>query len=69
MTNIILSIASFFAALLLYGAWRLWQRDGLGKQVWLMVGTALVIIVNVALWTVPDKNGNSLAQETAKPVL
>jgi membrane-bound metal-dependent hydrolase YbcI (DUF457 family) len=68
MTNIILSVASFFAVLLLYGAWRLWQRDGLGKQVWLMLGAALVIIVNVAIWTVPDGNGHSLAQESAKPL-
>jgi hypothetical protein len=66
MTNIILSSASFFAALLLYGAWRLWQRDGLGKQIWLMVGAAIVIIANVAIWTVPDQNGNSLAQASAR---
>jgi NO-binding membrane sensor protein with MHYT domain len=68
LTNIILSIASFFAALLLYGAWKLRQRDGLNKQVWLMIGAALVIIANVAIWTIPDGNGNSLAQESAKPV-
>jgi hypothetical protein len=68
MTNIILSSASFFAALLLYGAWRLWQRDGLGKQKWLMVGAAIVIIANVAIWTVPDQNGNSLAQVSTRPL-
>jgi uncharacterized membrane protein len=68
MTNIIMSVASFFAVLLLYGAWRLWQRDGFAKQVWLMLGAALVIIADVAIWTVPDGNGNSLAKETAKPL-
>jgi hypothetical protein len=65
MTNIILSAATFTAILLLYGAFRLWRRDGMTKQPLLMALTAAVIIANLAIWTVPDKNGKSLAIEAA----
>jgi hypothetical protein len=66
MTNIILSAATFTAILLLYGAFRLWRRDGMTKQPLLMALAALVIIANLAIWTVPDKNGKSLATEAAE---
>lgn len=66
MTNIILSIASFTVILLIYGAYRLWRRDGHLKQPVLMVLAALVIAANVAIWTVPDDKGQSLATEAAK---
>ncbi len=66
MTNIILSAATFTAILLLYGAFRLWRRDGMTKQSLLMAMAAAVIIANLAIWTVPDKNGQSLAIEAAE---
>ena len=66
MTNIILSIASFVAILLIYGAFRLWRRDGQMKQPILMAIAALVIIANIAIWTVPDEQGRSLAGEAIK---
>jgi uncharacterized membrane protein YozB (DUF420 family) len=63
MINIILSAATFAAVLLLYGAFRIWRRDGIAKQSVLMLVAALVIIANLAIWTVPDKNGNSLIKQ------
>jgi hypothetical protein len=63
MTNLILSVATFGAILLIYGAYQNWKREGAGKQMWLMLGAALVIIVNLAIWTIPDKNGRSLVSE------
>ncbi len=68
MTNIILSAATFTAILLLYGAFRSWRRDaGIGKQSILMIFAALVITANIAIWTVPDKNGKSLADSSSIP--
>jgi hypothetical protein len=67
MPNLILSIAAFAGFALLWGAWQLWQREGLGQKVWLMVLAALVIFANIAIWTVPDADGNSLAQKNARP--
>lgn len=60
MTGAILSIAMIAGFALLWGAWKLWKREGLGQKVWLMVAAALVIFANVAIWTVPDKSGNTL---------
>jgi hypothetical protein len=59
VTNAFLSIGMIAGFALLWGAWRLWRRDGLGQKVWLMVAAALVIFANVAIWTVPDSLGNS----------
>ncbi len=60
MMSFILSIAMLSAFLLLFGALRIWRRGGMAKPVWLMVVAALVILANVAIWTVPDNQGNSL---------
>jgi hypothetical protein len=60
MVNAFLSIAMVAGFALLWGAWGLWKRNGLGQKVWLMVAAALVIFANIAIWTVPDKSGNSL---------
>lgn len=60
MTNIMLSIATMASLLLIYGAFRLWRRDGAGRQPILMAITALVILVNIAILTIPNKQGNAL---------
>jgi hypothetical protein len=60
MINLILSIATFAALLLLFGAWKLWRRDGAVQKMWLMITAALVIFANIAIWTVPDEKGQSL---------
>jgi uncharacterized membrane protein len=61
MANIILSIATFGALLLFWGAWKLWRKNGASQKMWLMIAAALVIATNVAIWTVPDNTGRSLA--------
>jgi hypothetical protein len=55
------------ALLLLAGAFWLWRRQGAIKQVWLMVLLALVMLVNVAIWTVPDKDGAAPLDRAAGP--
>jgi hypothetical protein len=60
MANFILSIATFAAILLLFGAWKLWKRDGAVQKMWLMVAAALVIFANIAIWVVPDDKGQTL---------
>lgn len=61
MANLILSLATFAAILLLFGAWKLWRRDGATQKMWLMIAAALVIFANIAIWVVPDEQGQSLA--------
>jgi hypothetical protein len=63
MANLILSVATFAGILLLWGAWKRWQSDGAGKQMWLMIVAALVIFANIAIWVVPDPQGKSLVSE------
>jgi chromate transport protein ChrA len=64
MLNFILSIATFAALLLLFGAYKLWRRDGAVQKMWLMVAAALVILANIAIWVVPDDKGQSLVSPT-----
>jgi hypothetical protein len=61
MTNIILSLAVFASFALIYGALKLSRSIGWGMKSWLMIIAAAVILANVAIWSIPDKNGNSLA--------
>ena len=57
--DLILSIVVLAAIALTGGAIWLWRRDGAQKQVWLMLVLAVVMIVNVLIWTVPDKDGTA----------
>jgi hypothetical protein len=66
MANAILSIGMLAGFALLWGAWRLWKRDGLVQKAWLMVAAALVIFANIAIWTVPDKSGNTLVNAQSR---
>ena len=65
MANFILSIATFAAVLLLLGAWQRWRQEGAGKQMWLMMAAAVVILANIAIWVVPDNKGQSLVTGAA----
>jgi hypothetical protein len=65
MANLILSLATFAAFLLLFGAWKLWRRDGAAQKMWLMIAAALVILANIAIWVVPDEQGKSLVAEAS----
>ena len=66
MINIILSVGMLAGFALIWGAWRMWRRDGLGQKVWLMIVAALVIFTNVAIWTVPNEQGSSLIKSGSR---
>jgi hypothetical protein len=59
----VLSIMVLAGIALVIGALVLWRRGGAKKQVVLMLILALVIAVNVAIWTVPDKSGEAPAEK------
>ena len=59
MLNIVLSIMMLAALALFGGAFALWRRTGAKKQPILMVVLALVALVNVAIWTLPDASGEA----------
>ncbi len=63
MVNIVLSVGMLAGFALIWGGWRIWRREGAGQKMWLMVAAALVIFANVAIWTVPDKQGRSLVAQ------
>ena len=58
-TDTVLSILVLAAIALLAGAFVLYRRGGPKRQVILMVILALVAIGNVAVWIVPDSQGNA----------
>lgn len=61
MSDTILSILVLVSIALVIGAIAWWRR-GQRKQALLMALLALVIAGNVAVWVVPDANGNAPAQ-------
>lgn len=61
MLDFALSLTVLAAIALLAGAAWLWRREGHRKQAVLMIVLALIAIVNVAIWTLPDPEGNSPA--------
>lgn len=56
MMDVVLSIVVLAAIALLIGAWFLFRRKE-RRQAWLMVVLALVMLVNVAIWSVPSADG------------
>lgn len=63
-TDTVLSILVLAAIALLVGAFALRRRGGSKRQVTLMVILALVAIANVAIWIVPDSQGNAPIDQT-----
>ena len=57
MLDVVLSLLVLAAIALLIGAFVLWRRGGTTKQAGLMVMLAVVMIVNVLIWTLPDADG------------
>ncbi len=54
MTEVLLSIAVLAAfALLARGAWLLWRRQGKPLNAWLMLGVAVVLLINVWAGSMP----------------
>ena len=62
----ILSIVAFAAVALVAGASYLW-RQGARKQAGLMLVLALVMGINVLIWTVPDGSGTAPIDRAAAP--
>ena len=58
MLSTVLSLLMLAMLVLAAGAVFLWRR-GERKRPALMVLLALVALVNVAIWTLPDKRGNA----------
>lgn len=63
MLNAVLSLLVLLAIALLIGAFVLWRKGGRLQQVGLMVLLALVAIVNVLIWTLPDESGVAPAEK------
>lgn len=59
MLGTVLSLMVLAAIGLLGGAYMVWRRGNNPRQALLMVVLALVAVVNVAIWTVPDSGGES----------
>ncbi|QYJ08112.1 hypothetical protein [Qipengyuania flava] len=57
MLDAVLSITVLAAILLVLGAFFLWRRTGNVKNALLMVLLAVVALMNVAIWTLPDASG------------
>ena len=64
--NTVLSILVLVSIALIGGAIYLWRRGGSPKQAWLMLVAALVMIANVLIWTVPDKDGTAPVDRAAE---
>ncbi|MGY6552696.1 MAG: hypothetical protein ACXIT4_12520 [Erythrobacter sp.] len=59
MTDFVLSLVMLTAVALLAGAVIYWRRTGAVKQPVLMVLLAIIAIINVLIWTIPDKDGET----------
>jgi hypothetical protein len=62
----VLALAMLTALALAAGAIYLWRSRGLNKQAVLMLLLAAVMVVNVAIWALPNERGESLAKAAAK---
>ncbi|MEO7914082.1 MAG: hypothetical protein ABIR23_01770 [Novosphingobium sp.] len=57
MLTTALSLMTFAIIALLLGALYLGRRGGAGKQVALMLVLAIVMAINLAIWTLPGPDG------------
>jgi hypothetical protein len=61
----VLSLVALAAVALVAGAIYLW-RKGVRKQAGLMLALAVVMIVNVLIWTLPDAGGTAPIDRAAE---
>jgi hypothetical protein len=57
MLNIALSLMSLAVIVLILGSLFLLRRGGAMRQALLMLGLAVILAANVAIWTLPDSKG------------
>jgi hypothetical protein len=57
--DLTLSLVMITALALIGGASFLWFKRGARKQAGLMLLLALVMLINVAIWTLPDPSGTA----------
>ena len=57
MGDLALSLLMLAALGLIGGAILRWRREGPGRNVWLMLVAAAVMLANVAIWVIPDSHG------------
>jgi hypothetical protein len=57
--EIALSLMVLAAIALVIGAIVLWRKGGSRKQIGLMVLLAVIMAVNVGIWTLPDDSGKA----------
>ncbi len=65
MLDAALSVMMLAGAALLGGAYLLWKKGAPMKRVALMIAAAMVLFLNIAIWTVPTKSGASPAELAA----
>ena len=63
--DLALSLLMLGALALLAGALYLWRSRGERQRPWLMVLLAVVMLVNVGIWTLPDASGEAPVAKTA----
>ena len=64
---LVLSLLVLAIIALVVGAFALWRRGGSPKQIGLMLVLAVIMAVNIAIWTLPDASGTApLGQELKK---
>ena len=59
MMNTVLSLLMLTSVALIAGAVWLWRKQGANRQVWLMILLAVVMLINVGIWTLPDSSGRA----------
>jgi hypothetical protein len=64
----ILSVLVLTAVAMVGGAIYQWRRFGFRRQVWLMLVLALVMVANVLILAVPDKDGTAPLDRAAEGV-
>ena len=59
---LVLSLLMLTGFALIAGAIWLYRRRGMTRQIWLMLLLALVVAINVGIWTFPDGEGRTLVR-------
>jgi len=66
MLNTALSLMMLTIIALVLGAIYLLRRGGMTKQALLMLFLAMVLGINIGIWTLPDSSGNAPVDQTGK---